>query len=57
MLFSPISGELPGSDVANDFLIAVHSGLAPGEQIIAWLAELRDEGLAYIAEAIERRLP
>lgn len=57
MMFSPISGELPGSDTANEFLSAVHSGLTPGEQIIAWLAELRDEGFAYLAEAIERRLP
>ena len=56
MMFSPISGELPGSEIANDFLSAVHCGAASGEQIASWLAELRDEGLSYLAEAIERRL-
>ncbi|RYE51120.1 MAG: hypothetical protein EOP21_02200 [Hyphomicrobiales bacterium] len=54
---SDVPETLDGHEEANELLGNVYAGMAAVGEARRWIAELQREGLAQLAQEVERRLP
>lgn len=57
MKFQPISAEIVGNEIAHELLADIYAGKMSLTDARCWIAELRSEGHARLADEVESRLP